>query len=85
MIKFRDSKNMIEGGGRFGFIEEEVDWDASNVIEAIKTAILKEKENAGITLEEAKKKQEESDSILSEKAKEAEINNKKDAVVKQII
>ena len=84
-IKFRDSENMIEGGGRFGFIEEEVDWDASNVIEAIKTAILKEKENAGITLEEAKKKQEESDSILSKKAKEAEINNKKDAVVKQII
>ena len=41
-IKFRDSENMIEGGGRFGFIEEEVDWDAYKVIEAIKTAILKE-------------------------------------------
>lgn len=84
-IKFRDSNNRIESGGRLGYITEEVNWDANEVINAIKNAILKEKQTYGISVEEANKQQKEKDNIVCKKAKEEENKNKRDSIVKQIV
>lgn len=83
-IKFRDPNNMIEGGGRLGYIDEEVNWDAKEVINAIQNAILKEKQMAG-SVKNADEKQKENNKVLSERQKEEEMKNKKDSVIKQIV
>lgn len=83
-IKFRDPNNMIECGGRLKYIEEEVSWDAKEVINAIQNAILKEKQMAG-SVKNADENKKENNKVLSERQKEEEIKNKKDSVIKQIL
>lgn len=77
-IKFRDSNYAVDSGGRFRYIQDECDFNASDFIKAMRDALEKEVESKGKSLsdrkkEDAKREKEEMKRI----AKEEEENKAK--------
>lgn len=57
-IKFRDDSYAVDSGSRFADIVPEIDLDATQLIEAIRGAILNEQKKSGTSLEDAQAAQE---------------------------
>lgn len=76
VINFRDDTYSVDSKCRFANITEQIPFDSDAFIKAMKDAILNEQKKDGISLEDAKKKQELQEEELHKKALEASANAK---------
>lgn len=69
-IKFRDSGYAIDAGGRLKYVVEEVPFEANAFIDAVREALEKEVKNAGISLDERRKEDNQREKEAEKKANE---------------
>lgn len=88
-IKFRDDNYAVDSGSRFADIIPEIDMNADAFIQALTDAIKAEQSKSGVSLDDAKKKQDKQKKELEKRVAEQEEKAKAqadiDSVVAQIV
>ena len=77
VISFRDDTYSVDSKSRFADIVDEIPFDVNALIKAMTDAILAEQKKDGISLNEAKKKQEKAEKEAEKQALENSANAKK--------
>lgn len=84
VINFRDNSYSVDSKCRFASIVDEIPFDADAFIEAMQNAILAEQKKDGISLADAKKKQEKEHKEREKAAKEYSKAVKENAIDKAV-
>lgn len=83
-IKFRDDSYAVDSGSRFADITPEIEMDADAFIKAVTDAIKAEQAKSGVSLEDAKKKQDKAKKELEKRVAEQEEKAKFQAELEDI-
>jgi hypothetical protein len=76
VIRFRDDSYSVDSKCRFADIIDSIPFDSDELIKALQDAILKEQNKSGVTVEDAKAKQDK-EALVKEKAATKYIETKK--------
>lgn len=84
-IKFRDDNYAVDSGSRFANIIPEIDMNADAFIQALTDAIKAEQSKSGVSLDDAKKKQDKQKKELEKRVAEQEEKAKSQAAVDDVV
>ena len=84
-IKFRDDNYAVDSGSRFANIIPEIDMNADAFIQALTDAIKAEQSKSGVSLDDAKKKQDKQKKELEKRVAEQEEQAKSQAAVDDVV
>ena len=84
-IRFRDDGAVVDCKSRFADIVPEIDCDPDQFIQALTDAIKAEQSKSGVSLEDAKKKQEKQEKELEKRVAEQEKAAKSKAAVDEVV
>lgn len=84
-IKFRDDSYAVDSGSRFANIVPEIDMDADAFIQALTDAIKAEQAKSGVSLVDAKKKQDKQKKELEKRVAENEKKAKSQAALDDVV
>lgn len=84
-IKFRDDNYAVDSGSRFADIIPEIDMNADAFIQALTDAIKAEQSKSGVSLADAKKKQDKQKKELEKRVAEQEEKAKSQADIDKVV